>query len=64
MDDIYIKLSLLEYESNFCPAAERKQINRFYFAFEDPNSKENDQLFYFLELCYWIMALSRPEKNK
>lgn len=39
MDDIYIKLNLLDYTANFCKAAERKPINKFYFALEDANSK-------------------------
>lgn len=65
MDDIYIKLSLLNYEQTFCKAADRKPINRLYFALEDPNSKEeNGQLNFFLELSYWIMALSKPDKKK
>lgn len=65
MDDIYIKLSLLNYESTFCKAADKKPINRLYFALEDPNPKEeNGQLYFFLELAYWIMALSKPDKKK
>lgn len=64
MDDIYIKLHLLDYANNFCKAAERKPINKFYFALEDGNSKDNDQLYYFLELCYWVMALSKPGQKK
>ena len=49
MDDIYIKLSLLNYEITFCKAAERKPIHRLYFAMQDHNTKEeNGQLNYFL----------------
>ena len=32
MDDIHIKLNLLEYTTMFCKAAERKHIHKFYFA--------------------------------
>jgi hypothetical protein len=39
MDDIYIKLNLLEYATNFCKAAERKPINKFYFALKDEKSQ-------------------------
>jgi hypothetical protein len=39
MDDIYIKLNLLDYTETFCRAAERKPINKFYFALEDTKSK-------------------------
>lgn len=65
MDDIYIKLSLLNYETAFCKVADKKPIHRLYFAIEDQDNKEeNGQLNYFLELAYWIMALSKPEKKK
>ena len=65
MDDIYIKLTLLNYDPLFCKAAERKPINKQYFAIEDTQMKEpNGQLNYFLELAYWIMALSKPDKKK
>jgi hypothetical protein len=65
MDDISIKLTLLNYENAFCKAAERKPINRLYFAIQDTNNKEqNGQLNYFLELAYWVMALSKPDKKK
>ena len=39
MDDIYIKLNLLNYTETFCKAAERKPMNKFYFALEDAKSK-------------------------
>ena len=49
----------------FTKAAERKAIHRQYFAIEDTNTKEeNGQLNYFLELAYWVMALSKPDKKK
>jgi hypothetical protein len=61
MDDISIKLALLNYETNFCKVAERKPIHKLYFAIQDTNTKEeNGQLNYFLELAYWVMALSKP----
>jgi NIMA (never in mitosis gene a)-related kinase len=65
MDDISIKLQLLNYENDFCRVAERKPFHKLYFAIEDNYKREeNYQLFYFLELAYWIMALSKPEKKK
>ena len=39
MDDISIKLSLLNYEIAFCKAAERKPINKLYFAIQDTTTK-------------------------
>ena len=65
MDDIYIKLTLLNYDPLFCKAAERKPIHKQYFAIVDTTTKdENGQLYYFLELAYWVMALSKPDKKK
>lgn len=44
--------------------AEKKPINRFYFALEDSESKQKEQFFYFLEVCYWIMSLSKGNQKK
>lgn len=35
MDDISIKLQLLNYERDFCKIAERKPFHKLYFAIED-----------------------------
>lgn len=32
MEDIHIKLNLLNYDIMFCKAAERKPIHKYYFA--------------------------------
>ncbi len=64
MDEIYVKLVLLNYVKYFCKPAERKPINRFYFAIQDPQSNQNYQIFYFLELSYWIMYLNKPNQKK
>ena len=64
MDDIAVKLTLLDYEANFCRAAERKPIHKLYFALPQTTSEAHGQLFYFLELCYWIMALSKGDRRK
>lgn len=64
MDDIHIKLGLLNYETMFCKFAERKPLHKLYFALEDNSGEANNQLYYFLELSYWIIALSKPDKKK
>ena len=64
MDDISIKLGLLNYESAFCKVAERKPVHKVYFALQSFKEEENSQLFYFLELSYWIMGLSKPNQKK
>ena len=35
MDDIHIKLNLLNYTVDFCKGAERKPIHKYYFAIEE-----------------------------
>eukprot|EP00919_Chromeraceae_sp_WS-2016_P067358 GHVR01159168.1.p1 GENE.GHVR01159168.1~~GHVR01159168.1.p1 ORF type:complete len:170 (+),score=12.61 GHVR01159168.1:324-833(+) len=64
MDDIHIKLELLDYSVYFCKLLDKKPIHKFYFAIQDNNIEEDAQLFYFLELSYWIMGLSKPDKKK
>jgi len=44
--------------------AEKKPINRFYFAIKDMSSRQNEQLFYFLELSYWVMSMNKPSQKK
>lgn len=41
MDDIHIKLGLLNYVTYFCHVAERKPISKFYFALKDNQSPAN-----------------------
>lgn len=47
MEDIITKLHLIDYQV-FCKVAERKPINRFYFALQDTQCEANDQLYHFL----------------
>jgi hypothetical protein len=39
MDDISIKLSILNYEIFFCKVADRKPMHKLYFAVEDSKQK-------------------------
>lgn len=39
MDDIYEKLHLLDYESQYCKVRNKKQLSRTYFAFKCPTEK-------------------------
>lgn len=48
MDDIHIKLNLLNYSTDFCLVADKKPIHKYYFALSDPTSQNNYQLYYFL----------------
>jgi hypothetical protein len=41
MDDIHIKLSLLNYVQYFCNVAEKKPISKYYFALQDTKCPAN-----------------------
>lgn len=62
MDDIVNKLNLLDY-LGFCKLSGHKPINKFYFAIED-KSPDNAQFYLFLEMCYWLMNLSKPDRSR
>ena len=61
MDDITEKLSLLDYENQFCKGWKQKKISRIYFA--HPNSGD-DPLYranYFYDIVYWLMSLNKDK---
>ena len=56
MDDVHVKLSLLDYENTFCKKYRRPPVNRVYFAVSvDPDQ----QLAYLYDLVYWLMQSSK-----
>lgn len=63
MEDIINKLNLIDY-GLFCKVAERKPIHRAYFAIADPSSANNEQLYHFIELCYWLINLAKVDRSK
>ncbi|EGR31851.1 never in mitosis gene A-related kinase, putative [Ichthyophthirius multifiliis] len=65
-EDIYEKLTLLEYQKYFCKPINRKPISKIYFALPDNNMiLNNEKFFYFAELSYWIMSIKKyDQKNK
>ena len=60
MEDILEKLKLLDYEKNFCEPLEWYPVNKIYFAM-DQNEKSTEKFWYFIELSYWIMSLSKKK---
>ena len=62
MDDIINKLNLLDY-SGFCKISGHKPMHKLYFALED-KAPDHAQFYLFLEICYWLMNLSKLDKNK
>jgi NIMA (never in mitosis gene a)-related kinase len=59
MDDIIEKLSLLDYETNFCKGWKQRRISRVHFAHggDDPMALAN----YFYDLVYWLMSLNKEK---
>ena len=55
-EDIYEKLTLLEYHMYFCKPMHREPVSKVFFSISDGSPSENNKkFFYFAELCYWIM---------
>lgn len=61
MDDIIEKLSLLDYENQFCKGWKQKKISRIHFAHgttgEDPTQRAN----YLYEIVFWLMSLNKDK---
>ncbi|CAD8192594.1 unnamed protein product [Paramecium octaurelia] len=63
MEDIYEKLSLVQYHEYFCIPLKKKPVSKYYFSL-DENVNQNQRFYYFVELCYWLMSLPKQKKNK
>jgi hypothetical protein len=62
MDDIIEKLSLLDYENQFCKGWKHKRINRVYFAYP-PHAGEDEvaRANVLYDMCYWLMGLNKEK---
>jgi hypothetical protein len=60
MDDIIEKLSLLDYENQFCRGWKHKRVSRVYFA-HPPGSDEdeNARIHMMYDMIYWLMSLNK-----
>ena len=54
-ENITDKLSLLNYELDFCRRVRCKPFQRYYFAF--PSSNPSDQFYHFVSLISWLLEL-------
>jgi hypothetical protein len=61
MDDITEKLSLLDYENQFCKTWKQKKISRIYFAHEHTGEDAEKRAHYFYEIVYWLMSLNKDK---
>ena len=62
MEDIASKLQLVDY-GGFCRLTDHRPIHKLYFALED-KAVDHAQLYYFLEICYWLMALPKLDRSR
>ena len=58
-EDIFEKLSLIEYHKYFCKPLGKKPVSKVYFAINEQSSTSAEKFFYFAELCYFIMSLPK-----
>jgi hypothetical protein len=60
MDDIIEKLSLLDYENQFCRGWKHKRVSRVYFA-HPPGSDEDEasRIHMMYDMIYWLMSLNK-----
>ena len=64
MDDIIEKLSLLDYENQFCKGWKHKLISRIHFAHKPEQSgKEEDvaRVHLLYDMAYWLMSMDREK---
>jgi len=63
-EDIYEKLSLVDYHKYFCTPLNKKPVSKVYFAIQEYGKDQKaesaaEKFFYFAELCYWIMNIPK-----
>ena len=62
MDDIIEKLSLLDYENQFCKGWKHPQISRVFFAHPLENHETESQRIHVLyDMIYWLMSLNKEK---
>jgi hypothetical protein len=64
MDDIIEKLSLLDYETQFCKGWKHKRISRIHFAYKPQEStREEDiaRVHLLYDMVYWLMSMDREK---
>jgi hypothetical protein len=60
MDDIIEKLSLLDYETQFCKGWKHKRISRIHFAYKPQDSTREDDIarvHLLYDMVYWLMSM-------
>ena len=62
MDDIIEKLSLLDYENQFCRGWKHKRVSRVYYAHPPmADEDENTRLHMLYDMIYWLMSLNKEQ---
>lgn len=61
MDDIIEKLSLLDYENQFCRGWKHKRISRIYWAHPPAAEEEKERIHMLYDMVYWLMSLNKEQ---
>ena len=65
MDDIIEKLSLLDYENQFCKGWRHRRISRIYFAHQPHHGEDTIQRINLLyDMCYWLMSMNKDKVSQ
>lgn len=66
MDDIIEKLSLLDYETQFCKGWKHKKISRVHFAHVQEGTREDEvqKVHLMYDLVYWLMSMDREKVSQ
>lgn len=57
MEDIYYKLSLLDYEALFCKPIQMPRATPIYFINEEEDTHKRDKFEYFFKLSEWMITM-------
>ena len=65
MDDVIEKLSLLDYENQFCKGWKHKRVSRVYFA-HPPHGDEDEtgRIHMLYDMIYWLISLNKDLAKK
>jgi|TARA_B110001450_G_scaffold112232_1_gene105974 hypothetical protein len=65
MDDVIEKLSLLDYENQFCKGWKHKKISRVYYAHPPGDGEDELQRVHMLyDMIYWLISLNKDMVKK
>ena len=64
MDDIIEKLSLLDYENQFCKGWKQRKISRIHFAHGTTGEDSAYRANYLYDIVFWLMSLNKDKVSE